>query len=229
MQKVLKNILLFIAEISFILIFWVSIITLTVVLFEYLGEKIYFFIHRDKTQVNQEKIIYDVLRVYPEGEFNIKKHGGFETGSLEGWGASGEAFASQPTYEDNPFFRGIPLSTNIAGDYWIGTYEQRPNKESLRGETQGDVLIGTLTSGEFIVTKSKISFLIGGGKGANTRVEFLIDNKIVLYRTGHNSETLRRVYCDVSQYIGQKARLCIVDYSKGHWGHINVDDFRIED
>lgn len=48
----------------------------------------------------------------------------FETGDLVGWRQTGEAFALQPTYGDNPYFRG---SSRGSGGW------NRSKKSRLRG------------------------------------------------------------------------------------------------
>lgn len=48
----------------------------------------------------------------------------FETGDLVGWRQTGDAFALQPTYGDNPYFRESSRGTGG----W-----SRPSKSRLRG------------------------------------------------------------------------------------------------
>jgi len=209
-------------------IFLMIVVILTLFLFEYIGKGINSRLKNKDVPYQLEKEINEVSRRYPAENFDLKKYGGFELGTLEGWGAFGEAFTYQPTFGDNPRYRGVITETNIAGDYWIGTYENRNNKDMEQGSISGDERIGTLTSGEFVIIRPRLSFLIGGGGGYNTRVELLIEDKVVAYRTGEDSETMRRIFIDVSAYRGKKARICIVDYSTGAWGHVNFDDLRLE-
>ena len=35
-----------------------------------------------------------------------------------------------------------------------------------------------------------------------------------------------RKFWNISQYIGQPARVRLVDYTSGGWGHINFDDLK---
>ena len=37
---------------------------------------------------------------------------------------------------------------------------------------------------------------------------------------------MTRKFWKISQYIGQLARVRLVDYSSGRWGHINFDDLK---
>lgn len=151
----------------------------------------------------------------------------FETGDLRGWESTGDAFKTQPTYGDNPKVRHRESSKH-QGDYWIGGYENRHSSSDPAGKTQGDGPQGTLTSEPFTIMKPTIRFLIGGGCSNQERVELLIDSQVVLQATGKCNETMQRLSWDVSAYIGQSARIRLVDAAGGHWGHINFDDVRFE-
>ena len=80
-----------------------------------------------------------------------------------------------------------------------------------------------------------ISFLVGGGEHrfgdpeGVCAVALVVDDAVVHWATGRNSETMRRVSWDVSPYRGEVARIRIIDEHTGHWGHINCDDFQMTD
>lgn len=153
----------------------------------------------------------------------------FESGTLEGWSAEGTAFASQPTYGDNPSARGRGQASKHQGDWWIGTFEKRPSKDAAPGETQGDEPRGTLTSIPFPVTHEKMSFLIGGGCDLETEyAELLVDGKPVRKSTGKCDESMERASWDTAEFLGRQAQLRLVDGSPGGWGHINFDDVLFE-
>jgi len=143
----------------------------------------------------------------------------FETGTLDGWVASGEAFAGQPVQGDLPTKRGRNMSSGHTGNYWIGGYEVSHSDEPQ----------GTLTSAPFKVTTIFASFLIAGGSSNATRVELVRrDNKeIVFSRSGDNSETLKPVVVDLFAHLGQEIFIRVVDESSGGWGHVNFDDFKL--
>jgi len=155
----------------------------------------------------------------------------FETGDLRGWQATGTAFASQPTFGDNPRARQSESSSH-QGSYWIGTFELFPRPGQLAaGSAQGDRPQGTLTSAPFDIPAGNLSFLIGGGSSRQTRVELLVLDPIegsirVLSASGDDSETMRRQVWDLTPHAGKRGRIRIVDESSAAWGHINVDDFR---
>lgn len=153
----------------------------------------------------------------------------FETGDLRGWEATGNAFAYQPTYGDNPTARHRGQPSHHEGNYWIGGYEKRQTPNDPAGAVQGDGPQGTLTSQPFTIRTSSISFLIGGGCDSNTeRVEILVDGRVVQKATGKCTETMERVRLNVAPHIGRSAQIRLVDISSGGWGHINFDDLRFE-
>jgi microsomal dipeptidase-like Zn-dependent dipeptidase len=182
----------------------------------------------------------------------------FENG-LNRWTKEGTAFDNQPTLGDNvvaervrhdmnlasggiggDYWKRIPYPVGHQGNYWIGTYENRPDPDSPLGAVKGDGPTGRLTSGEFAITKPYIHFLIGGGNDSNReKVELQVFGlgpapmwMPVRSATGRNSEVLRREVWDVRQLLALKvtrARIVIVDESSGGWGHINVDDIQFSD
>ena len=150
----------------------------------------------------------------------------FESGDLRGWTATGTAFQNQPTEGDNANLRGRPA--NPIGRYWIGTFENC-RAGGKPGETQGDEPTGTLTSAPFKLEKPWISFMIGGGKNRDevyVAVSLAKNGTEIFRATGEESESMRRVNFDASQYLGQDLSIKIVDNGKGPWGHINFDDFK---
>ena len=98
---------------------------------------------------------------------------------IDGWQRTGTVFNNQPTFGDNPTARNRGQPSNHQGDWWIGTYENRPSKEAEAGDSKGDKPKGTLTSPRFRIIGKTISFLIGGGCDVNVvRAELLVDNKV---------------------------------------------------
>src|SRR5262249_39199797 len=87
---------------------------------------------------------------------------------------------------------------------------------------------GTLTSVAFKVTHPWASFLVGGGPHPNTCVELVRkDTGEVFFRaSGLEEENLHRVAVDLQPHRGKEIFIRLVDRHSGHWGHINLDDFR---
>jgi sucrose-6-phosphate hydrolase SacC (GH32 family) len=93
----------------------------------------------------------------------------------------------------------------------------------------GDASTGTLTSPEFEITKPFLNFLIGGGSQKETRMDLLVNGKVVRTASGDDAERLAWKSWNVSEFKNQKAVLQIVDQATGGWGHINVDQITLAD
>lgn len=91
-------------------------------------------------------------------------------------------------------------------------------------DPSGDGLTGTLTSPVFTITQPYMQFLIGGGGYVDqTAIQLIVDGEVVKDKAGANSEGLQLHTWDVRDYIGEAARIRIIDQATGGWGHINVD------
>ena len=105
----------------------------------------------------------DAVSIQPLGDDGKPLNLGFETGTLEGWKAEGDAWEGQPVKGDTVAARAIAARATTRGNYWIGGYEKI-----------GDKGTGRLTSASFEVTHPWASFLVGGGKDPKlTRVEIV--------------------------------------------------------
>lgn len=142
----------------------------------------------------------------------------FETGTLDGWIATGEAFRGQPVRGDTVHARRGDSHSRHEGDFWIGSFE-----------IAGDAPRGTLTSAAFKITHPFASFLIGGGQNGNAaRVELVRkkDDHVLFKASGVDSEDLRPAIADLGENVGEEIFIRLVDNSGGGWGHINFDHFR---
>lgn len=156
--------------------------------------------------------------VVPVGADGKPRNLNFETGTLEGWTAQGEAFAGQPIKGDIRELRPADRkASEHTGQYWIGGYEKL-----------GDRPTGMLISPTFEVTHPYASFLVGGGASRQTRVDLVTadDNRVFYTISGKNQENLRPVIVDMRPVRGRKMFIRLVDQASGGWGHINFDDFR---
>lgn len=141
----------------------------------------------------------------------------FETGTLQDWTATGNAFEGQPIEGDVVSKRRTDMSSQHQGKFWIGGFEKLQ-----------DTGTGTLTSVPFEVTHPYASFYANGGADATSRVELVSkeDGKVIYQIVGQNVENLRQVHVDLRPYQGKMIMVRLVDESKNGWGHLNFDNFR---
>jgi len=158
--------------------------------------------------------------IQPTGENGQPLDLGFESGTLAGWKAEGDAWEGQPIKGDTTSGRGKGPSQH-QGQYWIGGYEKI-----------GDRGTGRLTSATFVVNHPWASYLIGGGKDSKLeRVEIVAEatGEVIQSASGDDSEPMHRVVVDLRSRAGQKIFVRLVDEGKGGWGHLNFDDFVFHD
>ena len=134
----------------------------------------------------------------------------FESGSYAGWTiVSGNAFGSAPA---SGALAGQMAVTGYEGNYFINTF------------LGGDRSTGVLESDPFVIDRTHIYFLIGGGANGGCRMELLIDGVVVRTITPEwSAEELRWNWWEVTDLQGKTAQLRIIDNETGGWGHINVD------
>ena len=154
----------------------------------------------------------------------------FEDHDLSNWTLSGTAFNNQPTYGDNPSKRLHRIEpSNHRGDWWIGTYENRPNSSHPAGEIQDDDPQGSMTSPSFLIDTNFLTFLIGAGcQNFETRAELIVDGDVVFKTNAERHhdlciETMYEKSWNVSRFTGNRAQLRLIDHSSEGWGHINFD------
>jgi fructan beta-fructosidase len=144
----------------------------------------------------------------------------FEGDTYGEWTTTGTAFGKGPA------------KGTLEGQMAVTGFKGKGLVNSFLG---GDKSTGTLTSPEFVISRKHVRFLIGGGGFAGkTCMNLVIDGKTVRSATGPNvepggSEELGPESWDVSELIGKKARIVIVDDATGGWGHINVDEIVFTD
>lgn len=138
----------------------------------------------------------------------------FEGKDYGDWKTTGEAFGPGPAHgrlgDQNPV------------DGYIG-------HGLVNSFYHGDATTGTLTSPEFEIAHPYLNFLIGGGSQKETRMDLLVDGKVVRTASGNDAERLVWKSWNVGEFKNQKAVLQIVDNATGGWGHINVDQIMLAD
>ncbi len=95
---------------------------------------------------------------------------------------------------------------------------------------EGDEAQGKLISRPFRIERPYVNCLVGGGKHSEqTCINIKVDHNVIASATGVNSEVLRPVTLNVSQYAGKDAVIEIVDAHRGGWGHVLVDQIVFTD
>jgi len=155
-----------------------------------------------------------VLKPTPEFVPEGKVLADFEGETYGDWKATGEAFGPGPA-------RGKFSNQNPVGGY--------QGERLVNSYFKDDRTTGTLTSPEFDVTQPFLNFLIGGGAQKATRMDLLMDGKVVRTASGADNERLAWGSWNVREFQGRKAVLQIVDEAAGGWGHINVDQITLAD
>lgn len=139
----------------------------------------------------------------------------FERDDYGDWTVSGEAFGSKPAFHVD---RSFPKPSRVQGRRVVNSFGGN------------DAAQGTLCSPEFVVTHDTVNFLMAGGDHpAATCMNLLVDGDVVLTATGDNSGELKWRSWDVREWMGERARLEIVDRHSGGWGHIVVDHILLAD
>jgi len=139
----------------------------------------------------------------------------FDGADYGAWTAEGEAFGKGPAVGTLASQQEV---TGFIGKGLVNTY--------LGGS---DKLQGKLTSPAFTVERLFVNFLIGGGGGDKTRMNLLVDGKVVRAAKGKDNEKLEWQGWNVKEFEGKKAQIEIVDAESGGWGHINIDQIEFGD
>ncbi len=144
----------------------------------------------------------------------------FESGNLDDWTATGDAFNGQPIQGDTVAARRSDMRSGHYGQYWIGTFEKA-----------GDKGTGTLTSVPFKATQRFASFWIAGGGAEGSRLElWAVGEEKPFYQIGgRQTEELSQVVVDLERVLNKEIQIRLVDQSNNGWGHINFDHFRLHD
>jgi putative membrane-bound dehydrogenase-like protein len=158
--------------------------------------------------------------VLPKGDDGRTLNLDFETGDLRDWKVEGDAYKGQPIEGDVVHTRRADMHSKHQGRFWLGGWEKGTDRPT-----------GTLTSVPFTVTHTFASFLIGGG-GHNTTVVQLVradTGREIFQTSGMEQEDMQRVLVDLFAHRGKQIFIRIVDKHRGHWGHVNFDDFRFHE
>lgn len=147
----------------------------------------------------------------------------FESGTLANWESSGDAFSLTSVKTDSDKEKSI---RHIEGDFYLDGYANN-----------GDGATGSLLSPEFEVKgNGMLSLKLGGGANSDLcYVSILLNGEEIarkandLFCEPYPLNRLYRQQIDLSDYLGEKVRLMIVDgdSSSSGWNHLLVDDIRM--
>ena len=57
-------------------------------------------------------------------------------------------------------------------------------------------------------------------------MEILVNGSTIISRTGSCQSQMKRTGVNLDRYKGRTAKVKLIDYGVGHWGHITFDDLR---
>lgn len=150
----------------------------------------------------------------------------FETGNLQDWTATGDAFKKPIVGEIPSPLHEKDMKIEAEGQSFLSS-----------GGTANYKLTGTLKSTNFKITHPYASFLVSGGALVDTRVELVLaeTNKVIFQSTGQGRATLQPVVANLKAHLGKNIFIRIIDNETGisqipyipndKWAHINFDNF----
>ena len=128
--------------------------------------------------------------------------------STLGWKLEGTAFG------DAPMTHAQHGSTGIVGKRYAASFYGH------------DGALGKATSPEFLIEQDYLHFKVAGGSEKEILgVHLIIDEQSVYQEVGKKNNDLEWRTWDLKKYRGKKAKVQLVDQSKGGWGFISADHF----
>lgn len=108
------------------------------------------------------------------------------------------------------------------GRYFLSTLESPDGRPD-------DSYTGVAESPVFRLTGPAVRFMVGGGNHPNTYVALCrLDGSEVRQARGRCHQEMVDVVWDVPELVGQPVFLRIADGHTGGWGHVTLDDVRVE-
>lgn len=153
------------------------------------------------------------------------RNGSFEDGLTNWLILEGTAFTKNSIVSTSQTYWGEFLSYG-EGDYYF---------DGVNNGEVAETATGSMRSTKFTLAgDGYITFMIGAAKNRSTYVAICDgetgEELITVYNDTFNDpnlpNTLRRVYVDASEYIGQVLYIKVVDNATTDFGFINLDDFR---
>jgi lysophospholipase L1-like esterase len=146
----------------------------------------------------------------------------FESGRYDKWTVEGAAFGKNPLEIvglDGP-------GSGTAAHYCPG---RQGKYVAHSAPDNNNAPQGKLTSQPFTINHRVLKFLIGGGSSNATRMDLLIDGKVVRSASGEDLFGVTERVWDMAGFKGRQGVLQVVDASSGNWGYIAVDRIMMSD
>ena len=142
---------------------------------------------------------------------------------------SGISNLANPTFGDNPDFRGDPPAGTVGNGYYgSAEYYQGPlSGRGAPGTRMGNSARGELQSFPFIIEGNTMDLLVGGGYYPETCYIALMDaatDTIIFSETGNGENLMTPRQWDLSGLMGREAYIKILDDEMGEMGYINIDE-----
>lgn len=141
----------------------------------------------------------------------------------------GSAFDNQPTWGDNPHYRGDAAS-NMEGNSYLATFENFPEPVSgQEGSSQGYLPVGLIRSTPFTITENRVGMMAGGGDDIVHLFVGLVraaDERMLFMETGTGGHDMVLRLWDCDSLIGEQVFLVVADLSFTAGGYISTDDIR---
>jgi putative membrane-bound dehydrogenase-like protein len=139
---------------------------------------------------------------------------GFESGSLEGWMAEGDAFGDRAVRSES----AGDAAAGHQGMYWVSS-----------GDTLTYSATGVLTSEPFVATQPFASFQVAGGALKDTRVELVrVDGDSVVFEiSGYGRANFRPVVADLTPHLGKQIYVRLIDREHGASGLSYIRDNKL--
>jgi hypothetical protein len=142
----------------------------------------------------------------------------FESGGLENWTVTGDAFSAADISTTTTFWDNQP-------------FNQQGTRHLWSFQSGGDDQVGTITTPAFILGgDGQIRFKLSGGNNIAQLYLALVrvsDGAELLKVTGNNSEAYADITMNAAAYLGENLKIRLVDNATGGFGHINLDYLRI--
>lgn len=139
----------------------------------------------------------------------------FGRGNRAGWTVSGRAFDDTLPADAPP---PVPTANDDVAAHRVHRYHD-PRVERVSG---------LMVSSPFTIDLPHLVFRIGGGDHeSKTRLNLVVDGRVVRTATGHGNARLEPRAWDVRDLHGRAARLEIIDYQTAGWNHINCDQIAL--